>query len=174
MSTDNHGLSRCWFCNEREVDGEAGAEVKMWRNPSYSPWEQGGAVRTRRVQFETSRVLVPRCERCKVAHELTRRLSIGGRILGLLFGIVGGGIVAVYFRLIPFAFGALLVLVTPAGWLLMLLLQKGGDLCGRALGGISSSVKKIKPQQYGSEYSGVQKMVADNWSVGAKPTKKKR
>jgi hypothetical protein len=149
-------IERCWFCEESMADTACAATVEM---------HAGGFVgkSTEYIVNETAALSVPRCERCKSAHDRVEGYVAKGAILGLLLGI-------------------------PAA--LLYLYQTGVDisikddwknlLIGIGLFGMVGGVfawglarilipKGVKDQSARERHPLVQQKIQEGWKIGPKP-----
>jgi hypothetical protein len=120
-----------------------------------------GKTRTYEVR-DTAVVPVPRCERCKLAHDRVEGYVAKGAIIGLLIGILPALLYLYESGLdsIKDSWKQLLILIAVFGMM-------GGVFAWR-LGRISLP-KNVKDQRSREQHPLVQQKVREGWKIGPKP-----
>jgi hypothetical protein len=154
---ENKAFLKCWFCKSRAPEKGAEATVDMHANVT----QQSAGYRKTRYQWDTRKVSVPRCDRCRAVHKKTD--SWGGTGTGIGFF----GVAAVF---------VFLIIQTPK--------EIGGLGCGGfiasaiaavVLGGIFKSVSlmlspaDVKREAIKESFPSVLESKKQGWALGAKP-----
>lgn len=143
----------CFFCSELPPDDEVAHEVKLHGDVMRVPVPGGVQLRWRGLT-----VKVPRCVGCKKAQAKLTLLTGGGTFLG---GVAG--------------FGSCITMVSAndeagcAGFVLLVVLA----LLGSGLGwlvGKAVTKKGIRPEGEAVKFPPIQRLLAEGWSVGEKPS----
>ena len=147
----------CWFCDEFPSHLASAATVEM---------HAGGFV-DKTDQYHVSEkeaVSVPRCERCKLAHDRVEGLVAKGAIIGLVVGLVPA-----------FLFlydSGLESMIDKGTWKTALVLL---GVCG-LLGGVIAWAlgsrllpKGVRDQRTREQHPLVQQRVREGWKIGPKP-----
>jgi len=140
----------CWFCKENPGEDKAALDVKMYGDVNRRPTWRGA-----RITWRYGSVKVPRCARCKSAHDHQNAWTGGGTAIGVLLGLVGCISIADEGNW----FGGLIVLGVLAA------IGAGiGAAIAAALG-----PKGIKPESAKNEFPSVKKLLSQGWQFGEKP-----
>lgn len=147
-----HGV--CFFCSELPPDDGVAHVVKLHGDVMRIPVPGGVQIRWRGLT-----VKVPRCVGCKEAQNKMTLLTGAGAVLGALVTIGSclatgvpegdGGCVAFLF-----AFALLAALGTGLGWIV-----------GKAV-----TKKGVRPESDAVKFPPIQRLLAEGWSVGEKPS----
>jgi hypothetical protein len=152
---DQSNSEQCWFCKDFTAHHTFAAPVEM---------HAGGFIgKTKNYEVRDTAVLsVPRCERCKLAHERVEGYVAKGGIIGLLIGIVPASLYLQEAGLdsIQDSWKPLLILIAVFGMM-------GGVFAWR-LGRISLP-KTIQDQRTREQHPLVQQKVQQGWKIGPKP-----
>jgi hypothetical protein len=112
---------------------------------------------------ETATLLVPRCERCKSAHDRVEGYVAGGAIIGLLLGIVA----ALLYLYQSGADGSI-----KDDWKILLVgIGVFGMIGGVVAWGIGRILipKGMKDQRAREQHPLVQRKIQEGWKIGPKP-----
>lgn len=153
-----HGKDTCWFCKSRPSDENAKEEVELYRVQNLEQKYVVVAIK-HTVEYEKTKVSVPRCLRCKDAND--RILGIGitvWLILGVaasiwLIGYSNIGSQKEGYEFLGNIFGLILMFVfagIPAGLLMKVLGEN---------------------KEGAEQYPDVINLKAQGWKIGAKPEK---
>ncbi|HUQ31463.1 MAG TPA: hypothetical protein VM095_05050 [Pyrinomonadaceae bacterium] len=149
-------LEQCWFCEESTADPDCAATVET---------HAGGFVgKTTEYRVrETTTLSVPRCEKCKSAHDRVEGHVAKGGIIGLLIGIL----IALFYLYqsgvdisIKDDWKNLLIVIGVFGMI--------GGVVAWGFGRISIP-KGVKDQRARDHYPLVQEKVRQGWKIGPKP-----
>lgn len=143
---------RCWFCQEKPRDEGARVLIPMFKITGRLP-VPGGV----RIQYQTAKVPVPRCGRCRAVHRATTMINVLALTAGIVLGL--GGCARVLAGHGPQVNG---LFVLALGW-----------AAGAIIGKIASRMarpKKVKPEGVKMEFPEIKKLKREGWSVGSKPS----
>jgi len=152
---DQSKIEQCWFCEDSRPDPASAATVEM---------HAGGFI-GKSDEYEvsnTASVAVPRCERCKLAHDRVEGFVAKGAIIGLLFGILpalyylyDSGLESIrdYWKQVLISIGVFAM---------------AGGVVAWGLGRIFIP-KGVKDQRTRERHPLVQQKVLEGWKIGPKP-----
>lgn len=152
MSSSRPNSEQCWFCRRGLAESGAAAEVKMHKLID----DSGAAFKTLYAGWDSSSVHVPRCSRCKSAHDRTEGHISKGWKAGLLVGLLLAVLYLIFFRRI------LLIPVIVFGTAI------AGGLVGWAVSR-AFSAEGVRDQGYGNEHPEVKGKEAEGWEIGERP-----
>ena len=152
---DQSNIEQCWFCEDSPSHPAFAAPVEM---------HAGGFVgNTREYRVRETAVLpVPRCERCKLAHDRVEGYVAKGAIIGLLVGILPA-----LFYLYDSGMGSI-----RDNWKQLLMFigvfAMSGGVVAWGLGRIFIP-KGVKDQRARERHPLIQQKVREGWKIGPKP-----
>jgi hypothetical protein len=151
------GAEACWFCDELPAEPSSAATVEM---------HAGGFVgKTDQYHVEEkAEVPVPRCERCKSAHDRVEGLVAKGGLVGL-----AAGLVLAFFYLYDSGLESMMEKGTWKGALMVLgVCVLIGGVVAWALGS-RLLPKGVRDQRTREQHPLVQQRIREGWKIGPKP-----
>jgi len=140
----NVEYATCWFCRGNYVDNDSSVTVMMHGNV-----QRERQFLETQVRWQYLPVTVPRCAKCKSAHEQSKAWRIGGTITAFVLAIFIG-------------------IASGSFWVFLLIL---GTIIAAAHGLATITFPKgVKPESYKKEFRTVKEMLCRGWMIGAKPT----
>ena len=152
----------CWFCGG-VADSAHASEVELYAPESVErSVEVVGAVDQYVATYQQLRVPVPRCERCRDAHDGETLRQVGGTLLGL---IAGGGAAYLVYRQ-----SAIWELAGPAAvWVGLAILVISGLVLGYRFGAARGRARRgdgVRPESANVEHPIVRQLLDDGYQLG--------
>jgi hypothetical protein len=144
--------STCWFCDGRTATFNDAYHIIMYGGVS----RQRLTTKSWRTNWINKTISVPRCSRCKAAHEL----SMFSLILGIILGVI--------------ALVSILLLNPYSGWNWLAAILSGAIIWPVvwSIGNMLIS-RKTGTKRWGlnakQEYPAVKEAIKEGWTIGKKP-----
>jgi hypothetical protein len=148
------GVELCWFCKRRPADPAA-----SWTEDMYRVVKKTNLIVSRRFQYRTVKVPVPRCKKCMASHDTAEGKSSNvGCIVGLL-GIVAGIVLGIINRSF---FGGLVT---------SFIFGLFGFGIAYGIAQVITKPRDTKSLAYAGEYDSVKALQKEGWHFGKEPSK---
>ena len=140
----NVEYASCWFCGGDCTDGDSSVTVMMHGNV-----ERDRTFLGTQVRWQYLPVTVPRCAKCKSAHNQSKAWKTGGIIVAFVLAIFIG-------------------IASSSFWVSVLTL---GIIIAAAHGLAAMTFPKgVKPESYKKEFRTVKEMLSRGWNIGGRPS----
>jgi predicted lipid-binding transport protein (Tim44 family) len=153
MAAEQASLEKCWFCAAGVADEEASAQVRMHKMA-----DKKDLVITlvKDTGWVSTTVHIPRCPKCKAAHDRTETHVQKGALVGLAVGLPLG--------VLSFVFvGGILTLIAFVVVSVII-----GGMVGWAVGR-EVAPEGVRDQDLATSHPTVRRMQEVGWKVGNQP-----